>query len=240
MQTRHNRFLLLSVLVLNVMPLSLGAQSQAEQALSTLQKADEAQPFQAKVSVGTLGEEGERHEFLLRAHEGKEILVYQAPAREKGKVILQIEGRYWMHFPKISRTMILSPVGTLAGSVSNGDLLQPPLLTLYRLEQQEESEEGVVLKLLAKNPDAPYGQIEARFQDGKMLKAQFFTRSGILVKSAQYSQHFFLPWGAWIPQKAEISSPLNQEKTSVIELSDMKIQASPLAWFNPNNLGRVR
>ena len=230
------------ILILGLVPWNVQAQSQREMALNTLRSAEEPRSFQASILVETREDNGNvyTHEFSLYTQDGKEILRYQAPVRDRGKLILQIEGSYWMYFPAVRRSLVLSPIGALAGSVSNGDLLQPPLLTLYTVSDEAPSQNGITLTLNAKDSTAPYGRIVTEFRDGKMQTANYFSRSGILVKQAEYLDHTDIGRNDWIATEVLITSPLEDGQESTIKLSNPEERSFPPAWFNPNNLGNVR
>lgn len=219
-----------------------GPSTQTAMALATLRGAQTVPAFRATVTVATTrnGEQTPVLEFELYSRDNREILRYRTPARDRGKLILQIEGSYWMYFPAVRRSIVLSPIGTLAGGVSNGDLLQPPLLTLYRIAAKTEHSQSVIIRLEAKTAQAPYARIEAEFQNGDMLRADYFTRSGILAKQAEYSAHHLTEWGDRRAGEARITSPLKPGEVSRIILSDIRTANIPAAWFNPNNLGALR
>ena len=215
---------------------------QTAMALAALQNTQTAPAFRALVAVQTTRDSKELPalEFDLYSRDNREILRYRSPPRDRGKLILQIEGSYWMYFPAVRRSIVLSPIGTLAGGVSNGDLLQPPLLTLYRITATTENPRSVTILLEARTLKAPYARIRAEFQNGRIIRADYFTRSGILVKQAEYSAHFLTEWGTAQVGEARITSPLKPREASRIILSDIRRAEIPAAWFNPNNLGALR
>ena len=215
---------------------------QTAMALADLQNTQTAPAFRALVAVQSTRDSKELPalEFDLYSRDNREILRYRSPPRDRGKLILQIEGSYWMYFPAVRRSIVLSPIGTLAGGVSNGDLLQPPLLTLYRITATTENPRSVTILLEARTLKAPYARIRAEFQNGRIIRADYFTRSGILVKQAEYSAHFTTEWGTAQVGEARITSPLKLREASRIILSDIRRAEIPAAWFNPNNLGALR
>ena len=215
---------------------------QTAMALAALQNTQTAPAFRALVTVQSTRDSKELPalEFDLYSRDNREILRYRSPPRDRGKLILQIEGSYWMYFPAVRRSIVLSPIGTLAGGVSNGDLLQPPLLTLYRITDTTENPRSVTILLEARTLKAPYARIQAEFQNGRIIRADYFTRSGILVKQAEYSAHFTTEWGTAQVGEARITSPLKPREASRIILSDIRRAEIPAAWFNPNNLGALR
>lgn len=215
---------------------------QTAMALAALQNTQTAPAFRALVAVQSTRDSRELPalEFDLYSRDNREILRYRSPPRDRGKLILQIEGSYWMYFPAVRRSIVLSPIGTLAGAVSNGDLLQPPLLTLYRITATTENPRSVTILLEARTLKSPYARIRAEFQNGRIIRADYFTRSGILVKQAEYSAHFTTEWGTAQVGEARITSPLKPREASRIILLDIRRAEIPAAWFNPNNLGALR
>lgn len=223
-------------------PFSLSSQSERELAIEYLKDNSFSTSYSGEVSVETF-EEGKKSYssvFKLFVNEGRQILKYTNPPRDRGKIILQIDGRYWLFFPQTGRSIVLSPLGNLAGGVSNGDVLKPPLMDFYKIESEEELENGIVLSLEATGRKSPYGSIKAEFSQGKLVRASYYSRNEILLKNAEYTDHRKGHRGIWIAGEAFISSPLNKGISSRIRLGELVEEKIPSTWFNPNNLKKVR
>lgn len=235
---KYSTIILLILVSIN----SLSAQSERDLAMKYLENNSFATSYKGSVSVETF-EEGKPDSLIsfdLFVNEQREILKYTNPPRDRGKVILQMEGRYWLYFPSTGRSIVLAPLGVLAGGVSNGDLLKPPFMDLYEVDKKSNLENGISLTLKAIKREAPYGSIQMEFSEGKIIKASYYSRSGILLKQAEYENHIMGEWGTWIPSEVLIRSPLNKGVTSVIRLGELIEEEITDQWFNPNNLKRVR
>ncbi len=182
--------------------------------------------------------------LFLWENEGKSIVQFQTPSRDKGKALLQIGSKYWMYFPKAKRSTVLSPMANMVGNASNGDILRPPQGELYDIALLNDTPRkgNRVVQFTASSRQAPYGKILSYYQDYKVLESEMYSRSGVLLKKAYFDNHVKSVDGeAWIASNTRIVDGNNPNVYTIIILSDLEqLPRINESWFNPNNLGRVR
>lgn len=168
------------------------------------------------------------------------IALVKDPPRDRGKIFLNMGGRYWTYFPNIQRAGTLSPLSVVVGDVSTGDLIAPPPLYLYNAEIVKEEGESVELTLTAKNRDAPYGKIIRYYKGLYMQRAILIARSGVVLKIVDYTDHFTGYDGIIYPGLLKVQNQVKKGSYSIIRFSELKSADVPASWFNPNNLSQVR
>ncbi|OQX29378.1 MAG: hypothetical protein B0D92_04100 [Spirochaeta sp. LUC14_002_19_P3] len=227
---------------------SLGAQNLSdEEFLRVLRKGEGYSPqFKATMlfEVNNPGGAPSVAELTLYENSGKSIAVFLSPARDKGKVILQLDSKYWLYFPKAKRSTVLSPLANMVGNASNGDVLRPPQAELYDISLLEDTPKkgNRTVQFLASSRKAPYGKIIAYYENDKILATELYSRSGVLLKTTESLDHIKNTGGfGWMPVKTRIVDGKNPEIFTIITFSNVVIMKDMnQSWFNPNNLGRVR
>ncbi len=166
------------------------------------------------------------------------ILLYKSPARERGRVILNKDSSYWIFFPNLQRSLVLSPLTVLAGNVSSSDLIRPPLGSLYDISYDMQ-EDIVVASLLSKDNKAPYYQMSITFDKSTSLpiSSEAFSRGGVMLKSAKYNNVDKFQ-GFPIIVDSEVCD--SNEECSVIKIESIREFEARSNWFSPNGLSRVR
>jgi len=114
------------------------------------------------------------------------------PARSKGGKLLQVERNMWLMRPGLSKPIPISPRQRMSGQASNGDIAATNYAGDY--EAQLSGEDAVdgepchVLELTAKHKRATYDRIRywVSIKRGVAIKAEFFSLSGKLLKSARF------------------------------------------------------
>ncbi len=215
--------------------------------LSTLEDgASYAAIFKARMSFETHNSSGavSNAHLLLWENEGKAIVQFQSPSRDKGKALLHIGSKYWMYFPRAKRSTVLSPMANMVGNASNGDILRPPQGELYDITLLNDTPRAGnrVVQFIASSRQAPYGKIISHYQDYKVLESEMYSRSGVLLKRAYFDNHVrSVDGNAWIATTTRIVDGTNPNVYTIIILSDLEqLTRINESWFNPNNLGRVR
>lgn len=238
---------LISIILLMVITMGISAMTDDEFLQFVRDDGRFALLFKSFISfeVFTPGGEPSTSEFVVYENRGKSVAIYLSPARDKGKVVLQSDRRYWMYFPRSKSVTILSPMASVSGNASSADILRPPRSSLYDitlLDVANKYGSDRVIQLIANTREAPYGKIVNYYSGTKALFAEFYSRSGIVLKTAEYEEHRQNTDNpGWIPMKTTITDGNNPEEYTIITFDELKIIKSvDQGWFNPNNLGRVR
>ena len=163
-----------------------------------------------------------------------------APERSKGQIFLNNTRAYWAFYPKLKRSMPLSPLSTLAGDVSIGDILAPPPLQIYSAKVLKSDEQKVTLEFTKEARSAPYARVVQHYESDVLKNAEFYggQKGDILLKRAQYLKPINFDDGYFYTQ-VKILNALEKGSYTVITFSTPKDIEIPEAWFNPNNLEQV-
>ena len=183
--------------------------------------------------------------FSMYENKGKSIVKYKSPPKEKGKIILQLDSKYWMYFPKTRASSVLSPLSALVGNASNSDVLREPDSRLYNVKLIDHPDPRGDRTILfeAKSRKAPYGRVITHYDGYKKLFSEIYSRSDILLKTVEFSEH--IPGSraqkGFLPLFSKIQDARNSKKYTIMKFSNVQaLNSINENWFNPNNLGRVR
>lgn len=139
-------------------------------------------------------ENGSEHgrEVLVRAKDDRSLVQFLAPPKMRGQKMLMSGQNMWFIRDGLRKPVPISPRQRLIGEASNGDIAstnysgdyEPTLLREERIDGQP----CYVLELKATNRWVTYDRILYWVEkDRKLgLKAEFFTVSGRLIKSARF------------------------------------------------------
>ncbi len=117
---------------------------------------------------------------------------YLAPARIRGQKLLMQDRNMWFIKPGLSRAVPISPRQKLLGGASNGDIASTNYAGDYTIESVEDEDVNnapcFVYELKAKNKKVTYDRIRYWVSKERQvgLKAQFFTLSGKMFKTALF------------------------------------------------------
>lgn len=117
---------------------------------------------------------------------------FTAPARMRGERIFMLGHNMWFIRPGLQRPVPLSPRQRLLGGAANGDVAATRYAVDYTAEPMGEEaldgEECILLKLSAKTRNTTYDTIHYWVSRKRRLalKAEFYTVSGKLFKSARF------------------------------------------------------
>jgi hypothetical protein len=134
--------------------------------------------------------EGQRLE--VRATDVASVAETLEPARFRGAKILQVGHNMWLTKTGLSKPVPVSPRQRMSGQAANGDIAATNYAKDYRatLEGEEvlDGEPCYVLDLRARHKRTTYDRVrywvsKAR---GVAVKAEFFSLSGKLLKTAQF------------------------------------------------------
>ena len=201
--------------------------------------------FKAELTfeVHNINQETDESRLKLYVNDEKSLVKFEEPKTEKGKIILQIDNKYWIYFPRTKRSSALSPLTSLAGNASNSDVLREPDAEFYNIFLDGETPNGERIAVFeAKSRKAPYGKIIAHYDGYKKIYSEIYSRNGILIKKAEYSQHLAgSQSNIYLPLYTKITDGKNPDKYTIMQFDNVEEQKSiNESWFKPNNLGRVR
>ncbi|MFH2092237.1 MAG: outer membrane lipoprotein-sorting protein [Pseudomonadota bacterium] len=166
---------------------------------------------------------------------------YQSPANVKGRKLLMKDRNMWFIKPGLSKPVPISPRQKLLGRASNGDIASTNYAGDYTIENFTEKTLGqdrcTVFELKAKNKNLTYDRIRYWVSQTTKtgLKAEFFTLSGKLFKTAvfEYDHKIFLN-GQERPfvSKMTITGAVVETEKTVMAYSRIRLRDIRASAFN--------
>ncbi len=175
------------------------------------------------------------------------LAIYKSPLKVKGRKLLMKDRNMWFIKPGLSKPVPISPRQKLLGGVSNGDIASTNYAGDYQIEQFEKAdfngEPCIRFELKARNKKVTYDRIRywVSVSDKTGKKAQFFTLSGKLFKSALFEyDHTIEANGKMHPfvSKMIISNAMVETDRTTMVYRNIEIRDVPAASFNLNLLVR--
>jgi hypothetical protein len=117
---------------------------------------------------------------------------YTAPAKLKGQFVVMLGRNMWFARWGLQKPVPISPRQRLIGQAANGDIAATNYLDDYNAslagEDTVDGEQCVILQLVAKTKSVTYDRIRYWVSSTRKVgvKAEFFTVSGRLFKSARF------------------------------------------------------
>ncbi|MBT6340458.1 MAG: outer membrane lipoprotein-sorting protein [Desulfobacula sp.] len=175
------------------------------------------------------------------------LAVYQSPSKVKGRKLLMKDRNMWFIKPGLSKPVPISPRQKLLGGASNGDIASTNYAGDYTIESFTkdlfQNEPCFVYELKAKNKKVTYDKIKYWVSEKRRigLKAQFFTRSGKMFKTAflEYD-HTILINGEERPfvSKMTILNAMVKTDKTIMAYHNINIREISPSSFNLNLLVR--
>ena len=206
------------------------------------------QDFQVDIDIITTAPDAEPDARAYRTlSKGNENTVVQvtAPAIDRGQILLMKNHDLWVFMPRISQPIRLPLSQRLTGQVANGDLARANFTgdykpTFLRMEDID-AVPHYVLELKAVDRYVTYHRVIywVNHDNDRPHKAEFYTRSGKLLKTAYYSD-FRKMQGVIRPTKLLMIDALHEGEQSTLEYSNMLLRKLPDKLFTKDYLKKLR
>ncbi|MEM6693010.1 MAG: outer membrane lipoprotein-sorting protein [Planctomycetota bacterium] len=184
------------------------------------------------------------YRVLSKGNENTIVLTVE-PASERGQALLMKGRNLWIYLPSVSQPVRLSLSQRLTGQVANGDLARANFAgdydaTLLRVDDYE-GEAAIVLELTAAAKGVTYDRVHYWIDadDNRPLLAEFYARSGRLLKTMRYEEFKELA-GAVRPTKLVIDDALKPGRRSVLSYTTMALRDLPEHIFTRDYLKRLQ
>ena len=134
----------------------------------------------------------EPQRLIVKAVGDSSVAETLEPVRTKGGKLLQVDRNMWLTRPGLSKPIPISPRQRMSGQASNGDIAATNYAGDYDAQMNSnetvDGEDCYVLDLSAKHKRATYDRIRywVSVKRGVALKAEFYSLSGKLLKSARF------------------------------------------------------
>jgi outer membrane lipoprotein-sorting protein len=218
--------------------------------LQIVEKADYARMPQGDLELKVVVEDyrgdelSKKTTYKVWTSNGQKSLVDTLePARQKGRKLLMLDEDLWFFTPDIKRAARVSFEQRLTGEVSNGDLSRTNFRQDYEAtligNETLQGQEAWVLDLKAARKNVTYAAIKYWVSKKNFvpLKAEFFTRSGKILKTALYSGVKNV-LGTNVVTEIVIEDAVQKKLRSQLFYSDHKKVKLDESFFNKDNITR--
>lgn len=204
--------------------------------------------FQVKIvvtsAIRSADNEQRVYQVLSKGNE-RTLVLTREPAEERGQMLLMRDDDLWVFLPSVSQPVRLPLSQKLTGQVANGDLARANFAGDYtpKLIRREAcaAYECYVLELTAARRGVTYSKVIywVRTQNHWPHRAEFFTISGRLLKTADYEE-FKQLGGAVRPTKLILTDAVKDGEISIMTYSDMKTRDLPDKVFTKQYLQKLQ
>lgn len=170
-------------------------------------------------------------------------LVLLLDGERKGMKVLQTAKGFWLYAPRTRRAMRLTPMQTLRGQASMGDIARLRLAEDYSVQFGEPDTVQIggracwVLKLSAKSATATYAKIVLRAakSDGAPVEAELMAQSGRLLKKVLFAPPTLM-WGRRMVATTTYIDGIDPTKRTTVQVLAVEPSTAPASWFRPEAL----
>jgi outer membrane lipoprotein-sorting protein len=225
---------------------------QTENADEIVARADRirfpSHAFQVDVSVTTTasGEQSDARAYrILSKSNDNTIVQVTSPAIDRGQLMLMKGHDLWVFMPNISQAIRLPLSQRLTGQVANGDLARANFTGDYKASllrtDKLEGKSYYLLELNAIGSYVTYHRVLYWVDRStyRPHKAEFYTRSGKLLKTAYYKDFKDME-GEKRPTKLVIQNALREDEQSVLVYRNMRLRNLPDKIFTKDYLKKLR
>ncbi|MCO1334760.1 outer membrane lipoprotein-sorting protein [Microbulbifer sp. OS29] len=185
------------------------------------------------------------NKLSVKVFNEQSLIQFMAPAREKGRAMLRENANMWLYIPGTRRVIRIAPSQRLIGETSNGDVVGANFSKDYKAELKgQEIVEGEIywiLQLSASTSGVAYEKVNvwmSQSADNRPFKAEFYTRSGRLLKTAYYKE-FKHYEGELKLHKLLLVDALVEDSHTWMKFDDYRFENLDPAIFQKGSLGRL-
>lgn len=208
-----------------------------------------ARGFQVDVRVVTFAAGGEEEDVrgyrILSLGNERTLVLTMAPAVDRGQILLMRDKDLWIYLPKVTQPVRLPLSQKLTGQVANGDLARANFRGDYNSkllrEEPIDGRDYYVLELIAARSGVTYNKVHywVDKENHRPYQAEFYTRSGKLLKTARYEGYADLG-GAPRPTRLVLQDATGRRQRSEMSYSDMVFKELEDHQFTKEYLKRLQ
>jgi outer membrane lipoprotein-sorting protein len=220
------------------------AQASVPDAAEILSQVDQYRmpldSFEATVRIDA-GKGEEPGTYVIRGANYNQVLVEATSVDQRGQKFLTTDSGLFFYAPRTRRAIRLTPLQTLLGKASIGDLSRIRFSHDYDAAVLEEGIDDcparhcVALALRSRSEAATYARITllAARQDGRYvpLKAMLYVASGKLLKVATFD-----PAKGGLPPTTRYADPQRAGEETRVVFEKVRAAEFPANMFNPRTL----
>jgi hypothetical protein len=175
--------------------------------------------------------DGKRKEFTMysaKKGQDKIVVLFLAPASDKGRSTLRLGENMWLNIPNIGKPIRITSLQSVVGGVfNNADIMNLDYSAEYDVEGVSEAAGNYLLLLKAKTKTVAYDRLKMSVDKGKKLpiKIECLTEASMLIKTLYFKDHKDFGGGIVRPAVIETDSPLYKGYKSVMIFAKIKKRA---------------
>ena len=184
------------------------------------------------------------YEILMKGQD-KTIIKTLKPAMDRGTSLLMLRYDLWIFLQNISKPLRISLQQRLFGEAANGDIARANFSGDYNPElkgiEEIKGHEFFLLDLTAKNEKVTYHRVKLWVMKDTYypLKGDFYAISGKLLKRCYYTNYKKI-LGKMRPTRLVLNNPLIKGQKTIIDYSDMTLEAFSDKIFTKNYLKKLK
>ena len=252
-ESTGSRFATLAIAVATALSaLPLGAGAAAPDANALVARVDAirfpASDFQVDIAIesrtGESTADVRKYRVLSKGKEDSVVLTVE-PASERGQALLMKGRDLWVFLPRVSQPVRLSLSQRLTGQVANGDLARANFSGDYEAtlagEEELNGRKAHLLDLKAAERGVTYAKVKlwVDVENGRPLKAEFYSLSGRLLKTCNY-ENFRELAGEVRPTRLVMTDALKAGETSILTYEEMLPREIPERLFTKDYLKKLQ
>ena len=187
---------------------------------------------------------GRKKEFIfytVKKGKDKVVMLYLAPASEKGRTTLRLGENMWLYIPNVGKPIRITSLQSITGGVfNNADIMALDYSAEYNVVNFENNETGYVLNLKAKNNTVAYDKLKMwATKDEILIKIECYSASGMLIKTLEFKEMKDFGNGLVRPSVMETYSPLYKGYRSIMIYSQVKTREFKDEVFTINYMSKL-
>jgi outer membrane lipoprotein-sorting protein len=181
--------------------------------------------YRKLINIEPDGRKKEYTLFSIKKGVDKMVVLFLAPASEKGRSTLRLGDNMWFYIPNVGKPIRITSLQSVVGGVfNNADILQLDYTAEYNVEKVEEKGKEYLLHLKAKTKAVAYDRIRLWADKQKKLptKIECLTEADMLIKTLYFKQVKNFGAGIVRPAVIETDSPLYKGYKSLMIMARIK------------------
>jgi hypothetical protein len=181
--------------------------------------------YRKLINIEPSGAKKEFTLFTVKKGVDKVASLFIAPASEKGRSTLRLGENMWLFIPNVGKPIRITSLQSVVGGVfNNADILQLDYTAEYDVEKAEETAEGYLLQLKAKNKTVAYDRLKIWADKKNVLptKIECLTEANMLIKTLYFKEVKDFGGGIKRPSVVETDSPLYKGYKSIMIFAGVK------------------
>jgi hypothetical protein len=181
--------------------------------------------YRKLINIEPSGAKKEFTLFTVKKGVDKVASLFIAPASEKGRSTLRLGENMWLYIPNVGKPIRITSLQSVVGGVfNNADILQLDYTAEYDVEKAEETADGYLLHLKAKNKTVAYDRLKIWADKKNVLptKIECLTEANMLIKTLYFKDVKNFGGGITRPAVVETDSPLYKGYKSIMIFAGVK------------------